>query len=416
MRNRNVLISGASIAGPALAYWLRRHGFSPTVVERAPALRDGGYKVDVRGVAVGVLAKMGILAEVAAAGTDMQGGSMVDAAGKTVVTMPGDVFGFRNPGDLEILRSELAKILYARTRDDAEYVFGDSITAVTQTDDGAEVEFERGAPRRFDLVIGADGLHSNVRGLCFGDEARYGRELGNHICIFTVPNHLKIDRWELIHRAPGKVVNVYSARGDRDAKALFIFSAPPLGHLRGDVAAQQRTLAEVYAGVGWETPRLLAAMADAPDFYFDSMTQIVMPRWSDRRVALLGDAAYCPSPASGQGTSLALVGAYVLAGELAAAGGDPGPGFAGYEARMRGFVEHNQRLGQEFAREMIQARKISIWFQNQMMRMLPYLPWKNLIMQRILDQIGRAANAIELRDYPLPATCAAPRADHAVAR
>lgn len=157
-------------------------------------------------------------------------------------------------------------------------------------------------------------------------------------------------------------------------------------------------------------------MADAPDFYFDSMTQIVMPRWSDRRVALLGDAAYCPSPASGQGTSLALVGAYVLAGELAAAGGDPGRGFAGYEARMRGYVLHNQRLGQEFAREMIKAGKISIWFQNQMMRMLPYLPWKDLIMQRILDQIGRAANAIELRDDPAATTSGVATGEHAVAR
>src|SRR3954454_12917704 len=169
MQNRNILISGASIAGPALAYWLRRHGLNPTVVERAPALREGGYKVDIRGTAVDVVGRMGLLADIRRASTAMQGATFVNSAGKRLATMDADLFGGRTGDDVEVMRGDLSRLLYEATRADVEYIFGDSITALTETATGVEVVFERAAPRTFDLVVGADGLHSNVRALTFGD-------------------------------------------------------------------------------------------------------------------------------------------------------------------------------------------------------------------------------------------------------
>ncbi|HEY2748883.1 MAG TPA: FAD-dependent monooxygenase [Polyangia bacterium] len=396
MHNRDILISGASIAGPALALALRRHGYRPTIVERAPALRPGGYKVDIRGAAVRVLERMDLHDAVFSARTDMRGGSYVDDAGRAVVTLDGDLIGFRCDDDLEILRGELARILYERSRDEVEYSFGDSIAALAEDDDGVTVRFERGAPRRFALVVGADGLHSNVRALAFADAAAHERPLGGYIAIFSVANRWQLDRWELIHRAPGRIVNVYSTRGDERAKACFIFSSPPLAFDRRDVARQKALLAEAYAGVGWETPRLLAELPGADDFYFDSMTQIDLPRWSAGRVVLVGDAAYCPSPSSGQGTSLALVGAHVLAAELAAADGAHVAAFARYQSRMREFVAHNQTLGRDIVAQLANTGRGAMWLQTQAMRVMSRLPWRNWLLAPFMKKLRHAANAVAL--------------------
>ncbi|MCG5219405.1 FAD-dependent monooxygenase [Streptosporangium soli] len=387
----DILISGASIAGPALAYWLRRHGFNPTVVERAPSLRAGGYAVDFRGEAhLSVLRDMGVLAAIEREQTHMGAMMYVNSAGKKLASMPADLFS----GDVEILRGDLARILYEATGG-TEYLFDDSITSMTEDASGVEVTFERAAPRRFDLVVGADGLHSNVRALAFGQESRFVRELGLYTAIFTTANHLGLDHSGKVYSTPGKLVGVYSARGNTEAKAIFHFGSPPLLYDRRDVEQQKKILAKTFAGVGWETPRLLDAMGDAPDFYFDSISQVHMDSWSRGRVVLLGDAAYCASPLSGMGTGLAVVGAYVLAGELAAAGGDHRTGFARYEAEMRDYAGRCQKQGDGVAKLMVPESRFMAWVMNQNYKLIPYVPWKGLMAR----SVRKVANSISLKSY-----------------
>ncbi|MEV6441492.1 FAD-dependent monooxygenase [Amycolatopsis sp. NPDC051716] len=396
---KNILISGASIAGPALAFWLHRHGFDVTVVERAPSLREGGYKVDIRGVAVDVVRRMGLLEQVHAASTDMRGAAFVNKRGKQLATLDADTFGFRHGDDTEILRGDLARILYDATRSHTEYVFGDWITGLDQRSDGVEVTFAHGAPRRFDLVVGADGLHSGVRALAFGPEEDYLRRFDAYISISTVPNSFELDRWELLHSAaPGKMVNVYSTARAADAKAAFWFTAPPLTYDRRDVDGQKALVADRFAGLGWEIPKLLEAMREADDFYFDPVCQIVLDKLSAGRVTLLGDAGYCASPASGQGTSLALAGAYVLAGELATSD-DITTALSRYETTMRPFIEKNQALAKTALRGIIPQSRAFAWFNTRMIKLMPYLPGRNRVLEQMSRPIREAANALELKDY-----------------
>ncbi|MFC4118329.1 FAD-dependent monooxygenase [Nonomuraea zeae] len=387
----NILISGASIAGTTTAYWLRRHGCTVTVVERAPAIREGGYKVDIRGAALTVIERMGLLDAVRARSTDMRIATHYDARGRRVATLDADLFGGRTGGDLEIMRGDLNELLYDLTRDDVEYVFDDSITAIAE--DGT-VTFERSEPRKFDLVVGADGAHSNTRRIAFGEESGFARDLGYYISICSVPNTLGLDREEAVHAAPGRTANVYSTRQDSGAKALFMWSSPPLDYDHRDVTGQKELLTRAMDGSGWQVPALLEAVRDANDFYFDSVTQIHMDRWSKGRVVLVGDAGYCASPASGQGTSLALVGAYVLAGELAAGGGTDG-----YERELRAFVEANQALGPANVKGMVIGSRAALWFQTRMIRLLPHLPGRDRMIERVAGPIARAANAITLKQY-----------------
>jgi len=337
---KNVLISGASVAGPALAYWLHRHGTRATVVERAEAVRPGGLAVDFRGTAMTVLDRMGILDELRAHETESGNLVIVDEAGGPVATMPGEIFS----GELEVLKSDLTRILYDLTKHDTEYIFGDSISALTEGPDGVLVDFERGASRTFDLVVGADGLHSKVRALAFGPEEEFANSLGYLFAAFGLENYLGLTRDGLSHPNGRKSVSVAPVNRGTELRAHLMFPAVPGALARGDVAAQKQVIAEVFAGVGWEVPTLLAALDRAEDLYFDDMSQVRMPRWSTGRVVLLGDAGYCASPMSGRGTSQALIGAYVLAGELAN-GADHTAAFAEYERALRDYVEMNHEMG-----------------------------------------------------------------------
>src|SRR6516225_6361358 len=395
----NVLISGAGPAGLTAAYWLRRYGHRPTIVERAPSLLVGGYKIDVRGAALQVLRQMGVHDAVVAGHTDMQGAVLVDKAGNVVNRMSGDDFGHRVGGDIEIVRGTLCQILRDHLGD-VELLFGDTIQGITQSSNGAQVQFTKNGVREFDCVIGADGLHSNVRRIVFGEESRFLRDLGLYLCVYSVPNYLQLDRMEIQYSELGRIAAIWSSRGDANARACFGFAAPFLRIDLRDRIQQQEALRTVYEGIGWEVPRLLEMMPTASDWYFDTAAQIQMPRWSQGRVVLVGDAAYCASPMSGQGTSIALIGAHVLAGELAAACGTHLRAFVEFEGAMRPFVEANQALGLRSAKLMRAGDGTSTtgWLLTQLMSVVPGRTTEWLI-NRSTERITRAANAICLKDY-----------------
>ena len=342
---RNVLISGAGVAGGTLAWFLARQGFTVTVVGRAPAPRTGVQAIDVRGAALGVVDAMGLGERMRALRTRMRGMSMVDGDGHELFRSEEFTYssGRLDSDDFEVLRDDVVAILHEATAGDVEYVFGDAITALTEEPHGVRVEFEHGGFRTFDLVVGADGLHSAVRRLAFGPEADFVRHLGQYLAIFPAPNFLGLEDWQVWFRHEQTGGVAYPVRDNTELRVTLGFGSEPLPRMA--VPEQKRLIAERLAGVGWEVPKLLEAMAEADVFYFDAMAQIHLDRWSAGRVALVGDAAYCASALSGQGTSLALVGAYVLAQELGRTGHEDA--FAAYETRMRPFVALNQALATE---------------------------------------------------------------------
>ena len=401
--NKDVLISGAGVAGPALAFWLNIYGFRTTIVEKAPAIRTGGYRVDIRGVATDIVRRMGLLKEVHDKGTAMQGSSMVNNDGKRIINLDDpDIFGMRQAGDMEIMRGDLSAILYNATKDNTQYIFDDSITSIIQTTEQVTVKFKMMEEQSFDLVVAADGLHSNVRKLAFNKENVFIKNLGYYVGIFTMPNYFKLDHWELAFPAPGKVINVYSTHSTAEAKAFLMFASENIVYNYHNIDEQKAIIANGFKDTGWELPGMLKAMYDAHDFYFDSISQVHINTLANQRVVLLGDAGYCASPASGQGTSLALTGAYVLAGELATAI-DHCQAFVNYEREMKGFINLNQQLGISVLKEMVPKSKMQVWFQNMAMRVMLHLPDKEKVFKSMVkktqDAVNRAANGIQLKSY-----------------
>ncbi|SHL81829.1 FAD-dependent monooxygenase [Streptomyces yunnanensis] len=386
MTNRAVLISGAGIAGPTLAYWLARHGFQPTVVERGQGLRSSGSPVDVRGPAISVAEHMGITPRLRAARTEVTELNFVDDSGCQVGRIPTQA---RRGDSVELPRFDLATILFEAAREEAEFLFGDSIATLHQDAGGVDVTFEQAPPRRFDLVIGADGLHSRTRQLTFGPEGTYVRHMGVWVATMPVDN-LNLDRHKvLLHNSPGRAVALHPCRGK--ATAAFMYRGPGDASFdHRNTADHKRRLVDAYSGAGWRVPELLQRIRKVDDLYFDSVSQVRLDRWSTRRVALLGDAASCVS-LFGDGSTLAMAGASTLAQALAATPADYETAFHRYERDHRHLVAPKQRAVRQATALLIPAGRFGIAARNATTRLWPFASGIRLIHQGLRRR--RAASA-----------------------
>jgi len=400
---QKILISGASVAGPVLAYWLKRYGFEPTVVERAPGLRKtGGHAVDLFRPAMDIVEKMGLLAQVEARKTGTDHLTLLrEGVSRRVELEVGRVMQAVSDRHVEIMRDDLSEIFVGAGAGEIEYVYGDSIASLRQGEAGVDVTFERGSPRRFDLVVGCDGLHSNVRRLVFGEERQFSHPVGAYLAVASIPNYLGLDDRTFIIAGVDRMAGVYSARHMDDARALFLFrSARELEYHHRDVARQKQLLREAFAGVGWEVPRLLAESERASAFYFDTITQLRLDTWTRGRVTLAGDAGYSPGAAVGGSTSLAVVGAYVLAGELAAAGGDHERGFRACEETLREYVLQSRTFALAAARKLIPGSKAALWTFAQSAWLFNKVPVSWLrALARLSRSSVRMHDAFVLKDY-----------------
>jgi 2-polyprenyl-6-methoxyphenol hydroxylase-like FAD-dependent oxidoreductase len=365
-----VLISGAGIAGPCLAYWLRRQGFEPTIVERAPALRTGGYIIDFWGAGFDVAERMGLVPELLEKGYKVREVRQVDRSGKRVGGFRLNVFDRVTHGRFTSLpRAELAASLYRALEGRVETIFDDSIAAIEDGGGDVRVRFDRTPSRSFDLVIGADGLHSRVRRLAFGNEARFERFLGMKVAAFSVEGYRPRDELVyMLHREVGQQVGRFTMRGNR-TMFLFVF-ADDDGEIPTSADAQKQLLRLRFALSGWECPNILAALGRSDDLYMDRVSQIHMARWSRGRVALVGDAAFCPSLLAGQGSALAMVAAYVLAGELGRAAGDHEVAFARYQARLGALIARKQRAAVKLASFFAPRSRWGIFVGNQITKLM----------------------------------------------
>ncbi|WP_410664125.1 FAD-dependent monooxygenase [Amycolatopsis sp. lyj-84] len=360
---KNVLISGAGVAGSTLAYWLARNGFKPTVVERSQGLRSSGNPVDIRGPALPVVGAMGVVPRLRDAATTSNRIRLLGVDGRLVATVAMPAKG----NEVEIPRNDLATILYEAARDDAEFLFDDTITALRQDEHGVDVTFDRAPPRRFDLVIGADGLHSTVRRLAFGPERDFVRLTG--IYVATTPFNEPVDHPEdvLIHNTPGRLVALHPSRGK--GGVAFIFRAEVDHFDYRDMAQHKRIVTSAYAGVGWRVPELLDRLRHSEDVFFDAVSLVDLPSWSKGRVALVGDAASCVS-LLGDGSSLAIAGAHTLATALAADGG-----LARYEAEHRARVMPKRRTVKLAAALLVPKTRLGLATRNLAARVRSPRSW-----------------------------------------
>jgi 2-polyprenyl-6-methoxyphenol hydroxylase-like FAD-dependent oxidoreductase len=399
MKQATVLISGGGIAGPTLAFWLKAAGFAPTLVERATALRTGGYVIDFWGLGYEIATRMGLAADLDRVGYHLREMRIVDDRGERVAGFGAKVFGELTGGRYVTLgRSDLSRLLFDKIKDTA-IIFGDEIVGLEQHADGVQVRLKQAGERWFDLVIGADGLHSNVRRLVFGPQDRFERQLGYRVAAFEARGYRpREEDVYVIYGQPGRMIGRFALRDDRTL-FLFVFTGES-DAAQAPLAAQKAVLHEKFGGDAWECPRIRRELDRAGELYFDRVSQIRMERWSHGRVALTGDAAFCISLTAGQGAALAMTAAYVLAGELSRAGGRYEEAFARYEALLRPFVGAKQRGAARFAEVFAPRTKWSLFVRNQLIKLLVIPGLARLAFGRDI------VDTLQLPDYRWPALMA----------
>ncbi|MCA9633928.1 MAG: FAD-binding domain [Myxococcales bacterium] len=385
-----IAINGAGIAGPTLAYWLRRHGHEPVLFESAPALRTGGYLIDFWGVGYEVARRMGLEAKLQERGYAMQRLSLVDSEGEEVSGMGLDTMRDLVDGKFTtIARGDLAELIYDAC-EGVETHFGTFIVEQQETDRGMSTLLSNGENRDFDLVIGADGLHSHVRRLMFGN-TDCEKPLGVHVAAFRVKGYPRRD--ELTYVSHTVLERQIARVSLRDDETLFLLTFR--SELMREIPKRDEVkpaLHDVFKDVGWEMPEILQHLARTDDLYFDSASQIHLDRWTNGRAALIGDAAACPSLLAGEGTGLAMTEAYVLAGELHRAGGDHTRAFAEYEKQLQGFLEDKQRAALKMASYFAPESKLAIKIRDWGIALASYPFLTKLIAGRAIRD-----------DYQLPA-------------
>jgi 2-polyprenyl-6-methoxyphenol hydroxylase-like FAD-dependent oxidoreductase len=367
-----IAISGAGVAGPALAYWLLRTGHAPTLIETASAFRSGGYIVDFWGNGYNVAERMGLLPQIHAAGYQVQGVRLVDTHGRRQGGFNVDVFRrMLNSRFTSLPRGDLAMQIFNAIEDRAETRFGTSIAAMLEHDRGVHLTLDNGEEHDFDLVIGADGLHSRVRALAFGPEEQFERRLDYFVAAFETEGYRPRD--ELVYVScgmPGRQISRFALRDDR-TMFLCVFAAE---HFHGreplNLEERKEAIRQVFGETGWEWPAIAQELERASDLYFDPVSQIVLENWSRSRTCLIGDAAACVSLLAGEGTGLAIVEAYILAGELHRAHGDYRTAFASYERTLRPLLARRQASARSFAGAFAPRTRFGLWFRNQMTKLM----------------------------------------------
>lgn len=383
-----VLISGASVAGPSLAYWLSRNGWDVTVVERAARPREGGFAVDFRGPAhLGTLRHMGVLSDLEAIQTHAGALRFIDPKGRTRMHLPAEFAG----GELEVRRADLQNVLCDHCGDRVQFRYGDSIATLSQHPGRVDVTFASGAKDSYDFVFGADGIHSNVRRLAFPG-ADFERSLGYCIASWDAAVDAPEDE-AVCCNLPGRMLGTQPSHRGSNAGVWAMFVTPEGGVDRRDGAAQRRLLHALYDDMGWRSRELLATLDGADDLYFNSLSRARVPNWSVGRVALLGDAAGGTS-IGGQGTGTAIVGAYVLAGELLATPDDYAAAFGRYQARVAPYGEASSGNGETSGKFIAPGSAFGLAMRNAMFNFAPIKNW-------MIREANRTGACIELPNYAI---------------
>jgi 2-polyprenyl-6-methoxyphenol hydroxylase-like FAD-dependent oxidoreductase len=395
----DVLISGAGIAGPTLAYWLLEYGINPTIVERSPAPRTGGYVIDFWGAGFEIADRMGLSEDIKKRGYQVEEVRIVNGRGERVAGFPAATFARATQGRYTSLpRGVLASAILRTIVSKVEIIFNDSVSAIQESSSTVDVRFESGRRRNFDVVVGADGLHSRVRQLIFGPEDKFEKYLGYKVAAFEAPGYQPRDELTYVmYTEVGQQVGRFALRGN-STMFLFTFEDPMLGPRQdGDINAHKAVLRERFGRSGWECSQILDALDRTNELYFDRVSQTLMNPgqglWTRGRVTLLGDAAFCVSFLAGQGSALAMVAAYILAGELSRSRGDYTGAFARYQRLFAPFVAQKQKAALRFAGSFAPHSRLSLFLRNQIVNLMR-IPWvADIAMGRSL------ADKINLPDY-----------------